>query len=407
MKIDILHQYYLKQNEGGGSRFNQFAKYWSENNEINVFAGMVNYTTGRKGSEYKGKIFVTEKESEKITINRVHVSQSYNRSFLGRLWGYFSFTFFSTIKMLFSKSGDILIATSPPLTVACTALIIKKIKRIPLVFEIRDLWPESAIQTGVLKNKFLIKFSYWIEKITYRNADIINVLTPAFKDVLINDKGVNEKKIIFIPNGADLDLMKPDIKNNIIREKYRLENKFVILYTGAHGIANNLFQLIYTAEKLKNYQNIVFMLIGDGMEKEELKLYAKNHGLNNVIFVDSVPKHEIGNYINAADVCTAILKKNDVFKTVYPNKVFDYMACKRPIIVGIDGIARKLIVEDAKAGFYVEPENTDKFVETIIKMYSDRHGTEEMGNNGYEFVNNNFSRKSLGENYLNYLKKII
>ncbi|KJS19597.1 MAG: glycosyl transferase family 1 [Clostridiaceae bacterium BRH_c20a] len=407
MRIDILHQYFLKDNQAGGSRFNQFTKYWSKNHTINVYAGMVDYASGKKFEEYKGKLFVSERNNDGVLVNRVHVSSSYNKSFIGRLWAYFSFTVFSTIKMLFAKSGDVIVVTSPPLTVALTALVVKSIKRKPLVFEIRDLWPESAIDTGVLNNKFLISFSYWLEKEIYKKADIINVLTPAFKEVLITKKGVPEDKIIYIPNGADNDIMLPGPKMNRIREKYHLEDKFVILYTGAHGVANKLEQLVYAANELKSIEEIVFMFVGDGMEKEKLIQLTKSMALENIIFVNSVPKLEIVDYINASDLCTAVLQKNDTFKTVYPNKVFDYMSCKKPILVAIDGIARKLVVEDSRSGIFVEPENIQAISQTILELKNNPRKLAMMGENGCEYVVENFSRENLSRNYIEHLEQLI
>lgn len=407
MKIDILHQYFLKDTQGGGSRFNQFVKYWSKENEINIYSGMIDYNSGKKFPEYKGKLFVDERVNNKAINHRVHVSEAYNKNFIGRLWAYFSFTLFSTLKMLCTKSGDVLIVTSPPLTVALTALIIKKIKGIPLVFEIRDLWPESAIDTGVLTNKFLINFSFWLEKMIYKNADLINVLTPAFKDVLINKKGIREDKIIYIPNGADLDLIKPDTKNNYIRDKYNLHDKFVILYTGAHGVANRLNQLIYAANELKNNEEIVFMLVGNGMEKESLIELSKDLQLNNIVFVNPVPKDQIADFINASDLCTAVLQKNDTFKTVYPNKVFDYMSCKKPILIAIDGVAKELVVNESKAGVFVDPENYLEISKTILDIKDNKELLNQYGNNGYRFVKENFSRVSLSSKYLMYIKELV
>ena len=243
MKILILHQYFLEKNDPGGSRYNQFVKYWEEmGHEITVVAGTVHYATGNKEEKYKGKWVVKESYSDNVSVFRTYVSDSYNKSFMGRLSGYFSFTFSSLWAILFHiKRHDVIIVTSPPLFVGITGILSKFIKRMPLVFEIRDLWPESAIDTGVLTNNFLIKMAYFVERISYRFADKINVLTPAFKLALIDKKNIISEKIIFIPNGADLDIFAPGEKNNWVREKYNLQDKFVITYMGAHGLANTYF----------------------------------------------------------------------------------------------------------------------------------------------------------------------
>lgn len=407
MKILILHQYFLGKNDPGGSRFNQFVKYWEEQgHEITVIAGTVHYITGKKEDKYKGKWVTKEKYSDNVTLYRTYVSEAYNKSFLGRLWAYFSFTFSSLFAVLFKvKKHDVLIVTSPPLFVGITGIFAKLLKRIPTVFEVRDLWPESAIDTGVLTNKFLIKSAYLVEKMSYKFATKINVLTPAFKKTLIEKKEIAEEKIIFVPNGADTDIFQPGPKDNWVREKYNLKDKFVVTYMGAHGVANHLDSILEVAKECKEYKNIIFLLIGDGMEKKRLKEKAKHESLDNILFIDSQPKQIISDFCNASDVCTAVLKKIDTFKTVYPNKVFDYMSCAKPILLGIDGVAREL-VENSKSGFYVDPENAQEFKTKILELYNNPELAHTLGENGSQFVKESFSRESLAEKYVNELEKI-
>lgn len=400
MKILVIHQYYLGKNDGGGSRFNEFAKYWSrKRHTVTVIAGTVHYATGKKDDEYQGRWVVKEKDSENITVYRTYVSGKYNKSFLGRLWGYFSFTFSSIWAGLFvAGCQDVVIASSPPLFVGISGYVISRMKRAPLVFEVRDLWPESAIETGVLTNKVLIKLSLWMEKFIYNKAKLINVLTPAFREKLVREKGVPSKKIALIPNGADFSLLRQGEKNNYVRKKYNLNGNFVVAYIGAHGVANHLIQIIETARELKDLPDIRFMLVGDGMEKEELKKKVQEYGLENVLFIDTQPKTQIADFCNAADVCCAVLKKVDTFKTVYPNKIFDYMACARPVILAIDGVARELI-EKAGAGIFVEPENIKEFKEAVLFLYNNRTLCDEFGNNGYQYAKANFSREKFSLEY--------
>ncbi|MFJ7937156.1 glycosyltransferase family 4 protein [Peribacillus sp. NPDC096622] len=408
MKILILHQYFLGKDDPGGSRFNQFVKFWEEmGHEITVVAGTVHYATGQKEEKYKGKWIIQEKYSEKTMVLRTYVSEAYNKSFIGRLWGYFSFTLSSLTAILFKvKKHDVLIVTSPPLFVGITGILAKVFKRIPMIFEIRDLWPESAIDTGVLSNKLIIKLAYLVEKLSYKFADKINVLTPAFKQVLIDKKGIKEDKIIFIPNGADLDIFQPGPKENWVREQYNIKDKFVITYMGAHGVANHLYSLLELAKECQDQKDIVIMFVGDGMQKKELIKHAKEEKLENVIFVDSQPKKVIPDFCNASDICTAVLKKVDTFKTVYPNKVFDYMSCAKPILIGIDGIARKL-VEESESGYYVDPENPKEFKEKVMELYHNKQLQTKLGENGLAFVRENFSRESLAEKYANEIKKVV
>jgi glycosyltransferase involved in cell wall biosynthesis len=408
MKILLIHQYFLETNDGGGSRFNEMTRNWSEQgHEITVLAGMMHYSNSEKRPEYKGKHFVY-KQHDQVEVWRCHVSESYNINFLGRLWGYFSFVFSSVWAGLFKIKGkyDLILVTSPPLFVGITAYILSRFKRIPFVFEIRDLWPESAIDTGVLTNKLLIKFAYWFEAFMYKRAKLINVLTPAFRNTLIEKKKVPTDKIIFIPNAADFSL-SDEILEHFDPVKFRkeqaIDDRFVITYVGAHGVANHLIQLLDTAELLKDTK-VLFQLIGSGMQKEMLIEEVKKRGLSNVRFVDPVPKKEVFKYIIASDLGTSVLKRVDTFKTIYSNKTFDYMACKKPVLLVIDGVSREL-VENAKCGLFAEPERPEDIAAKIREYLKNPVLLETQGENGFQYAKANFDRDKLALKYLGYLQK--
>jgi glycosyltransferase involved in cell wall biosynthesis len=403
MRILLIHQYFLEEDDPGGSRWNEITKTWTElGHEIVVLGGMMHYNGTQKRPEYKGKWFKTNFQG-KIKVIRSHVSESYNSNFIGRLWGYFSFVFSSLWSGVFKAKGkfDVVVVTSPPLFVGISAYLISRIKRIPFVFEVRDLWPESAIDTGVVKSKLIIKLAYRLEKFIYNKAKLINVLTPAFRDTLIEKKNISPDKIIFIPNAADFSLSE-DLLRNFDAQAYKkekgFEDKFIITYVGAHGVANHLEQVLDASMLLKD-TNVLFLLIGNGMEKERLIQKAKELNIENVQFLDSVPKSEVFKYILISDLGASVLKKVDTFKTVYSNKTFDYMACKKPILMAIDGVSRKL-VEDAEAGSYVEPENSLEY-EKIIKMYLNNPELIKIqGENGYNYAKNNFDREVLAKKYI-------
>ncbi len=384
------------------------ARYWAEQgHEITVLAGMVDYNSGRKPPEYRWRFIKREDPIPGVRVYRCHVSQSYNTSFLGRAWAYFSFAVSSIIAgVFFAPRPKVIVATSPPLTVGVTMKWLKRLLRCPAIFEVRDLWPESAIDTGVLKPGRLANMLFRMEADAYRTADWINVLTPAFRETLIEKKGVSPDRISMITNGADPDLFMPGPKENDVRRDLGLEGKFAIGYFGAHGKANRLGQLLEVAGRLKNeLPEVQIVLVGTGMEKESLQKSASERGLTNVTFVDPVPKEKVADYILAMDVCTAVLMKNDTFKTVYPNKVFDYMCCERPTLIAIDGVARKL-VEDAKAGIYAEPENIEEIVDAIRNLYNSPELCAEFGKNGREFVLENYARDRLAAKYLTIVEQV-
>lgn len=407
MRILLLHQYFLEEDDAGGSRWNEMTKMWTAaGNEVVVLGGMMHANGSEKRQEYKGRHFV-KKIQETVTVWRCHVSESYNKSFSGRLWGYFSFMFSAMWAGLFKTKGkfDVVVVTSPPLFVGFSGYIISRIKRIPLVFEVRDLWPESAIDTGVLTNKWIIKIAFWFEKFIYKKAKLINVLTPAFYNTLKDIKKVPEEKLIMIPNASDFTLSEEILKNfdrESFRKEMRLDGKFVITYVGAHGVANHLQQILEAGKRLDD-TNVLFLLIGQGMEKEKLKKMALDMKVNNVRFIDSVPKKEVFKYILASEMGASVLKKVDAFKTVYSNKTFDYMSCKIPVLMAIDGVSRQL-VEAANCGIYIEPENIEEYDKKIRMYLDDRDRLLKEGNNGYSFAKINFDRDELAKKYILEIK---
>jgi len=410
MKILLIHQMFLEEDDPGGSRYNEMTKIWTENkHEITVLSGMMHYIGNEKRPEYKNKWFVNKKQGS-VDVWRCHVSEAYNVNFLGRLWGYFSFMFSSIWAGIFKVKGkyDIILVTSPPLFVGITALVLSKLKRIPYVFEVRDLWPESAIDTGVLKSKPIIKLAFWVEKLIYRNAKKINVLTPAFRKHLIEQKNISPDKVFYIPNASDFTLTEDLLKNfdtAALRKKYGWEDRFIITYVGAHGVANGLDQVLDAAELLAD-TNVLFLLIGEGMLKQDLMKQVESRGIKNIAFLPAVPKSEVFKYILMSDMGASILKKVDAFKTVYSNKTFDYMACKKPILMAIDGVSREL-VEEANAGMYIEPENPSEY-NRIIRIYlADSKMLQDQGEAGYQYARANFDRKILAEKYLKELQNVI
>lgn len=410
MNILLLHQYFLEEDDPGGSRWNELTRVWTEmGHSVTVLGGMMHANGSEKREGYKGKHFV-KKQQGNVTVWRCHVSEAYNKGFAGRLWGYFSFMFSSLYAGLFKAKGkfDVVIVTSPPLFVGGSGYLISRLRRMPFVFEVRDLWPESAIDTGVLTNKMVIKLAYWVEAFIYKKAKLVNVLTPAFYKTLRDKKGIPESKLIQISNAADFSLSEKLLSNfdaAAFRKEHDLEGKFVITYVGAHGVANHLEQVLDAGEALKD-TNVLFLLIGQGMEKERLKKMAAERKVTNVRFLDPVPKAEVFRYILASEMGASVLKRVDTFKTVYSNKTFDYMSCKKPILMAIDGVSRELL-EDAGAGTYVEPENIDEYDRIIREYLANPARLATEGESGYAFAKENFDREILAKKYINHISNIL
>jgi len=410
MKILLLHQYFLEEDDSGGSRWNEITKVWTDaGHEVTVIAGMMHYSGSEKRPEYKGKYFVKKKQGN-VNVQRCHVSEAYNSGFIGRLWAYFSFMFSSLWAGLFKIKGryDVVLVTSPPLFVGISGYFISLVKRIPMIFEVRDLWPESAIDTGILTNKAIIKFALAVENFIYKKSQKINVLTPAFYNTLRDKKNVPEEKLMMIPNAADFSLSEEILQNfdrDNFRKEHDLEGKFLITYVGAHGVANHLEQVLHAGKVLED-TNVLFLLIGQGMDKPNLQKMAQEMKVKNVRFLDPVPKKEVFKYIIASEMGASILKKVDTFKTVYSNKTFDYFSCKKPVLMAIDGVSREL-VNEAKAGTYVEPENTEVYNRIIREYLNSPSKLIIEGENGYQYAKQNFDREVLACKYLEKIKETI
>lgn len=380
------------------------SRYFAERgHSVTVLAGTVHYATSKKLAKYKGHIVVKEEECPGVTVYRCYVNESYNKNYFCRSWAYISFALSGIFAGLKVQRPDIIICTSPPLTVGLTGWAIRRrFRNLPMLFEVRDLWPETAIDTGVLTNPFLIKLGYALERLSYRESTWINVLTPAFYDIMLQRKNIRKDRLSMLPNAADLDIFQPGPHSNWVREKYDIGDRFVVVYTGGLGVANHVIQFVEAA-KVFSDDSARFMVVGDGMHRQMLERKVKEWGLDNVIFTGFRPRREVVDICAAADVCCAVLKKIDTFKTVYPNKVFDYMASARPTVVAIDGVARKL-VEDAQCGFFVEPENSEQLAQTLKKLQADPQLRKRMGESGLRYVREHFDRKKIAAQYVDIIE---
>ena len=409
MHILLIHQYFLEKEASGGARFNEMTKFWTDQgHQVTVIAGMIHANGFTKAPKYRGKYFLFEEFAPNVKVLRCHVSENYNTNFSGRLWGYFSFVLSSLLGFLLKLNYkyDLVLCTSPPLFVGITGLLISRINNIPLVFEVRDLWPESAIETGVLKSKILIELSYYLESVIYQQAQLVNVLTPAFKDHLESKKNVPVSKICVISNGCDFlysDLALKGKSQKELKAELGWSNQFIALYVGAHGVANHLEQILDAASLLKN-ENILFVFIGDGMQKKFLEKMTLELKLVNVTFLAPVSKEKVFEYIKASDIGLSAMKRKPVFNTIYTNKAFDYMACKTPALIMIDGVSRKL-VEESNAGLFAEPENPADISQKLLWMENHPEALHQMGEDAYLYAKKNLDRSVLSQRYLDELAR--
>jgi lipopolysaccharide/colanic/teichoic acid biosynthesis glycosyltransferase/glycosyltransferase involved in cell wall biosynthesis len=409
MKILIVHQHYLFPGQPGGSRFNEMAKAWSEaGHQVRVIAGTLNYATGETPQRYRGRWMTRERDGA-VDVWRCRVPMSYSRGYFGRMWAFLGWTLSASLAAVRVGIPDVVIATSPPLIAPIPGWILARLRGrpVPWVFEVRDLWPESAVTTGVLRRgSLLTALLYRLEAWACRRADRVNVLTPAFRDDLLRRRLAPAKKIVFVPNGADTDQFAPGPRDNDARRAFGWGDRFVLMYAGAHGRANAVGQLVEAASRLRERRDILIACVGDGPERVQWQEEARRLGLENIVFHGPQPKERMPDLVRACDAGAAVLQDNPTFRTVYPNKVFDYMACAKPTLLAIDGVARDLVCEEARAGIFARPEDAQDLAEKISWLADHPSEGEAMGLRGLDYVRSKYTRKALAKCYLGILQDL-
>ncbi|MBK9207215.1 MAG: glycosyltransferase family 4 protein [Anaerolineales bacterium] len=397
MHILIIHQAFASINEPGGTRHHEFARLLTtRGHKVTVIASPVSYITGNSTHQSNSEI-------EGVTILRAAVYDAHHKSFIHRVLAFFSFMISSFWIGLGVKHVDLVWGTSPPIFQGVTAWALARIKGAKFLFEVRDLWPQFAIAVGVLKNPILIALSEWLERFLYHSADRVMVNSPGFLEP-VTSRGA--KRVDLIPNGADPSMFDPTDSGAAFRQSNTLKDKFVALYAGAHGMSNDLQIILESASLLTDVKNIHIVLLGDGKEKSALMAQAKEMNLSNVTFLPSVPKTEMALALAGADACIAILKPLEEYKTTYPNKVFDYMAAGRPVVLAIDGVIRE-VVEAADCGIFTAPGNAKEIADAIRALAADPENSLEMGLRGREYLEDNFSRAVIGDRLIYLLEDLI
>jgi colanic acid biosynthesis glycosyl transferase WcaI len=413
VKILYVSQYFPPEMGAPAARAAELARHWVDaGHEVTVLTGFPNHPTGVVPEDYRGDFWhlVTRRMWNGVKLIRTWLLPFPNRKPYERMLNYGSFCVSSAITGLFTSKPDVLIATSPQLLVALSGWWLAFVKRVPFVFEVRDLWPESLAAVGVGEgNSLLIRVLGKIAGFLYRRATCIVVVTDSFKKFLIEKWNVPAGKIFVVENGVETDLFAPQADREIRRrelvagEKFLAEEKFLVCYAGTMGLAHGLETLIESAAKLQvETPRVQFLLVGEGADKERIVALASQRALTNLYFVGQQPRESMPSWISASDACLVILKKAELFKTVIPTKMLEFMSCARPVILAVDGQARE-ILEEAEAGIFVEPENSEGLVETIQRLQADPNLCAALGRNGRAHILRNFSRIQTARNYLEIL----
>ena len=392
MKILIVKQLF---NPEPTAKSLDFAKELvNRGHQVEVLTGFPSYPIGKIYDGYKQHLYKRE-TIEGIPLIRVPIYPDHSSSGSKRFLHYFSYAISATFIGLFLvKKPDVMFVYQGAIPVAIPAIVYKKMRKVPFVYDINDLWPETVGASGMLRNKralkIINKWCHW----NYRNANFITVATPGFRKSLI-DKGVPENKIEIVSNWSR-DNFYGDVLDKKLREEYFRESKINVLYAGNLGIVQSLGTILRAAKKLKNsgISKIQFIFVGGGADQDNLKSFVKENSLDNVTFVPRVESSEVSKYLNEADFLLVHLKKDKLFEITIPSKILAYLKAGKPILMGLRGDAAD-ILNNAQAGFTFEPDNEEDLIEKLNKMLSlSNLEIENLGNNAIKYYQANLSIKS-------------
>ena len=407
MKILIHTQYFPPEVGAPQNRLYELAvRLLAKGNQVYVLTAMPNYPAMEIHEGYKGKKVVSEDMNGlKILRSTIYVSKS--KGIVKRLRNYFSFTWSSywAAKRHLKGNFDVVICESPPLFLGISSFLLAKKFKSKFVFNVSDLWPESAEKLGVVTNPIFLKMATYLEEFLYKKADLISGQTQGI--VRNISSRFPNKNTYWLPNGVDLNLYNA----NEIESNWREENGFkesdkLFLYAGIIGLAQGLEVILNAAERLKENTEIKFLLLGSGPVKEELIAKKNEMLLHNVHFLDLVPKAKMPQIVKAIDFAVIPLKKLDLFKGAIPSKIFENLAMKKPILLGVEGEAKELFIDKGQAGLFFEPENHEELAKCCLQIANEPDLINELGENAYQYVSEYFNRDLIAEDFYMELKKL-
>ncbi len=402
MHILLIHQVFASLDEAGGTRHHEFARYLAaRGHRVTVITSPLSYLSGNALAPSPSPASWEKGAEGGVRVIHAYNYRALHKSFTHRFLFFVTFMASSFWIGLGVKNVDVVWGTSPPIFQGVTAWALARLKGAKFLFEVRDLWPQFAIAVGVLKNPVLIRLSRWLERFLYRRADRMMVNSPGYL-AHVTERGA--KQVDLIPNSADPAMFDPSDTGAAFRTRYLLADKFVVLYAGAHGMSNDLGVVLESARLLAGSRpEVCIVFLGDGKEKARLQEQAA--GLTNVLFLPPVPKTEMAGALAGADACIAILKPIEEYKTPYPNKVFDYMAAGRPVVLAIDGVIRQ-VVEAAGCGIFAQPGDPAALAEAIRSLAADKENSRRMGLAGRKYLEAHFSRDEMAAKLLGVLEEM-
>jgi glycosyltransferase involved in cell wall biosynthesis len=407
MHILFLTHYFPPEGNAPASRVSALTRRWvALGYQVTVITCVPNVPNGVPYAGFRNRLLQRE-EYFGVQVLRVWTYLAPNKGAGRRTLNYLSFMISGFLAGLACRKVDIVVATSPQFFCGWAGALLGVVRRLPFLLEIRDIWPESIEAVGALSNRIVLRYLSWLERRLYLGASHIVTVGESYRSKLL-ERLVPADKISVIPNGVDRDLFTPRPPSESIRERYGLNGAFVCSYIGTVGMASGLEVVLRAAEKLqtRSQANVRFLIVGDGAALRELRQAAADRGIRNVVFTGLQPKESIADFLAASDACLVHLKKQPIFRTVMPSKIFEALALGRPVILGVQGFAEKFI-NGSGGGICIEPENEDALISAIARFQADPALGARMGERGRAFVMKHYDRERLADDYLLALQRTV
>jgi glycosyltransferase involved in cell wall biosynthesis len=404
MRILYVSHHFLPEMGAPSARVHELAREWVRlGHEVTVLTGFAHHPTGCKARRDRG-VLTRRELIDGIDVIRSYVYATPNQGTAKRMLSFASFMLSAmTIGRLRVPAVDVVIATSPQLLCAVAGYFLARTLRVPFVFEVRDLWPESILAVEAMKQNAVIRGLQRVARFLYNRCDRIVTVGEGYRRAIGRRYAIPTSKMAVVPNGIDADLFVPQPKDNEVRRHYGWGNRFVTIYIGTHGMAHGLQQVLEAARSLQEVPELLFAFVGEGAEKAVLQRMAERWRLRNVQFIDQQPKSRVPLFYAACDLGLVMLRDAPLFQEVLPSKIFEYLAMERPIVCNVGGDARQL-VEGCSGGVYVPSGNVLTLAETIRRLSQEKDRLRAMGQAGRQCVVHHYDRKHQAQEYLEILQ---
>jgi glycosyltransferase involved in cell wall biosynthesis len=404
-RVLYVSQYFVSADQPGGVRHWHHARALAQaGHEVSVVTSYVQHKERTVPERYRGRRIVRETE-DGLDVWRTYSTPGYGRDLRSRVASYGTFAWWSLVAGARAPRPDVVVASSPSLPSAAAAAALARARGARFLLEVRDLWPDSAIAMGLVRDRRTIALARRLEAYCYRRADRIVALTEGIRDGIVA-QGVSPARITLITNGVDLESLPPPVVSRPGAGPAADDGRFVAMYVGAHGTYSSLETVLDAADHLRDAEDVRLVLVGGGDRKPALVEEAGRRRLDNVAFVDPVPKREVPGWLARADACLLPYQDNALFAGALPNKAFDYLGAARPIVAAAPEGELTRMVERASCGVAVPPEDGAALAGAIRALAADRAGARRMGESGRRYALEHYDRAALAARFVATVESI-